>query len=183
MIIDHDPCLALFALPKSNFGFNSIEGYCWIIMYTLLYAKIGIGLCSFIIFFHISGRSSAYRASLVNASWRNKSMMNHFILNFCIVKPLARHSGRGGLCCSCSRTTAPGWTPRCFQVRGRLKQGPPWKWYFLERRFRLWVLPVCFCGDFHCNLDADFSHFGQVRVQPWVFQITIHLCTCFSIGI
>ena len=28
MIIDHDPCLALFALPKSNFGFNSIEGYC-----------------------------------------------------------------------------------------------------------------------------------------------------------
>lgn len=67
MIIDHDPCLALFALPKSNFGFNSIEGYCWIIMYTLLYAKIGIGLCSFI-FFHISGRSSAYRASLVNAS-------------------------------------------------------------------------------------------------------------------
>jgi len=52
MIIDHDPCLALFALPKSNFGFNSIEGYCWIIMYTLLYAKIGIGLCSFIIFFH-----------------------------------------------------------------------------------------------------------------------------------
>ena len=52
MIIDHDPCLALFALPKSNFGFNSIEGYCWIIMYTLLYAKIGIGLGSFILFFH-----------------------------------------------------------------------------------------------------------------------------------
>ena len=168
MIIDHDPCLALFALPKSNFGFNSIEGYCWIIMYTLLYAKIGIGLGSFILFFH-QWTQLCLQGKFSECLLRKQIHDESFQMSYCIVKPLARHSGRGGLCCSCSRTTAPGWTPRCFQVRGRLKQGPPWKWYFLERRFRLWVLPVCFCGDFHCNLDADFSHFCQVRVQPWVF--------------
>ena len=83
------------------------------------------------------------------------------------VEPLASRSVQAVLWCSCSRRAAHGWTPRYSQVQGRLKLDPPW-WASLNKSLVVqYFAPVGFRSNFHCNLNADLSHFGQVGVQPW----------------